>query len=587
MPTEALQELLARASEQYESGDLEGAQASYFEALKRVDSEGTADDKLTCLDGLASSYFELKSYLEARAVYQQLVGELSGREDGTTRVGILLRHAQSTAALDDLEGASTLYRKVLDVAEKELEPGSELLTEIYSSYGNLLRKARLEPEKLSVLEEKERQNRRFRIAAAEATRNASSRNKSSQNSPKSGIVYTDEYEVPKSAIQRFQDLSSERPTLALLVLFSPIILAGLSLVAVIALSLAGFDIGASKLPTGTEYLTRDSSLSLRFASREAVIEAKGKKKQIPVRVLNRWSQTLSLLAPTGNSFWITPEGASLSEQDGARLYPANAPIFGLIEAMKSYARFLGPKIERAKSYAGTGSNGGGPSTRSDAGSGLGDPERGTDVGSGVSDKWQRKGFSVTTKYFDAPTSSIPLTLFRQVENGEDSDWSGLENSDSPYRGGPIELVALVPASANSAVDSKPFFIVVPFDSAHNRIKTADGSRTMALLWQKGSVEVIAQDTAVVSGLSTASSLAYSERSKESVKARFGHLIAAIVIFLGLIPLGSAMLKPLKESQVHWKYRERRMGNYSQGMTVSLFLLICLIYMSYVVWIVYG
>src|SRR5690606_35217524 len=117
---------------------------------------------------------------------------------------------------------------------------------------------------------------------------------------------TDEYEVPKSAIQRFQDLSSERPTLALLVLFSPIILAGLSLVAVIALSLAGFDIGASKLPTGTEYLTRDSSLSLRFASREAVIEAKGKKKQIPVRVLNRWSQTLSLLAPTGNSFWITP-----------------------------------------------------------------------------------------------------------------------------------------------------------------------------------------------------------------------------------------------------------------------------------------
>ncbi|MBX9693537.1 MAG: hypothetical protein K2Z81_14205 [Cyanobacteria bacterium] len=552
-----IRQLLSEAESIVADENYEAAQSVYFQALKLIEKTGTRLDKIECLDGLANAYFLRKSYIEARAVYQQLAGELNTSDGADLFAFVLLRQAQSTDKLDEYEAAALVYDKTLKIAEESLKDGDRLLTEIYESYAGLLRRARKNPTLLSALEQKARASRQQRT-----TRNQPTESTESTGKKRGQIQYTDEYAIPKSFSEKFQDLARSKPRVMALLFLSPVLLAVVALVTVVGLSSIGIEIGANNnLPVGS-FLSRDQKIGLQIEpSKSILILNSVKKTELPTRSLSRWSQVLTTFNDrSANEYWLKPVPGGLLGEDGLLLYHDGSPMVRIESEMLKFAGALSKYYLQNKKL----------------------PESLSELTEAKLAVFETPGIEFSMVSIEAPADSSISTLQRQIEDGKVT-WTAINQSKIFDRGATGNLrVRCLKAGVSS-----DYFFLVPLDSAGNYIKTDDGTKNIVLAWKSGSEPIITRNVSQTTSLERAKGIAFSEKSKEAVRSKYVHFMVSIFLFLLLIPLGQFMLKPLKESEVHWKYRTQKTGSYGQGFNVSIYLGLCLVYCGYVIWILCG
>ena len=159
---ERIRTYLKSGSAKSAARDYEGACRDFEECLELLEKGHPEDhpDRITCLEGLASTYFVLHRYVEARQIFKILLKVSESHPDRKMDTLVIsFKLAKCAERAGKIQEALSLYQKLVDMAKPTLDDGNPLHSSVLESYSALLTRSGIDSKKAKDLAEKARINR--------------------------------------------------------------------------------------------------------------------------------------------------------------------------------------------------------------------------------------------------------------------------------------------------------------------------------------------------------------------------------------------------------------------------------------------
>jgi tetratricopeptide (TPR) repeat protein len=159
---ERIRTCLRSATAKYDGRDYQGACGDFEECLELLEKGHPDDhpDRITCLEGLANTYFVLHRYVEARQIFKILLKLSESHPDRKMdSLVITFKLAKCAERGGNTQEALSLYQKLVETLKSTVNEGNPLQSSVLESYSALLSRSGIDSKKAKQLAEQARINR--------------------------------------------------------------------------------------------------------------------------------------------------------------------------------------------------------------------------------------------------------------------------------------------------------------------------------------------------------------------------------------------------------------------------------------------
>jgi len=570
-----IRDLIESGSKSLEARSYEDAQNSLFQALKQIDALKlpASAEKVECLEKLADAYYQQKKYIEARSVYQQLratVDEYSS-VDGESKARILFKLARSTDQVQDYEGAAKIFDDAVIEAESCMETGTPFLTELYEANANVLRRARLDPDKLVLLERKVRVSRQKQSGIQESLFDPIDEEKKRKR-----LAEAEAYYQSLSRVQKLIHLARTHPWKSLGVIFSPVIIATTLLIVVATFAFFGIDLLSTQLLSkGDLFVTPDHAIEIAVDSPTRARVKTTNASEVQVRSLNRWSELVNTLRPMKGTYWVTRRGDKLIGEDNITYYGKDSSYLRIGSVMTALGKAIHKRVTEGQDLV-------------------------YDVRHYKAYGFDRKDFEPDMHFYIGPYqtdtedlgNSVRGELFKMsvmdfVRNVEQTKHEGeLAKLFAPEKGLysgelPIHI---------KTYHHKDAIAIIARDANRNSMRTTDGSKFVVC--STTNIKLVPPAMNAVSAnfipdIVGRKVLLVSDRNQEQVKKKYFHLFMSIMLLIFLFIMGFVLVQQMQRESARFEYYSQGTQKVGEALCWLAYGSMCLFYVGYIAWVVFS